>query len=75
MQKRNGSSFPRLAAAVVLLVMFLVPVFTGFGCGDPTKEEEGNTLSAEETTLHKQNKPPIDQHIPEVLETATFALG
>ncbi len=73
MQKINGSSFPILA--MVLLVMFLVPVFTGSGCGAPTKEEEGNTLSAEETTLHKQNKPPIDQQIPEVLETATFALG
>ncbi len=45
------------------------------GKGENTIEgKEEAALSTRDAFL-KETIPPIDQHIPEVLETATFALG
>ncbi len=80
MIKFKGKNVP--LRLTLLLTLLFVLVLSGSGCGFPgidlageeKEKEEEFDLSTEEKTL-KETKPPIDRQTPEVLETATFALG
>ena len=57
--------------ALKFLLIFLLLFMAG--CAQ-TITEEGTDMSLESSSSNTQ-KPPMDQLIPENLETATFALG
>ncbi len=52
----------------LLMIFILVPTIFG-GCGNGVSVEGGDKMISEKTI------PPIDRSVPEVVETATFAMG
>ena len=52
----------------LLMIFILIPTIFG-GCSSGVKVEEGGKMISEKTI------PLIDRSLPEVIETATFAMG
>ena len=52
----------------LIMVLVLIPTVFG-GCNSAVNVEGGDEMVFEKTI------PPIDRSVPEVIETATFAMG
>ena len=65
------------AGSVAVAAYFLAPVPGGITASHPA-ESEGTTMTSKMgngTASRSAAIPPIDRSLPEVTETATFALG